>query len=68
MPASRNTKSRWLPEQREITNVLAGLWRLLAQQDDTDRFSPRDDNPQTGAASQPVEVEVTATLPTSAIL
>ena len=48
-----------LPEQREITNVLAGLQdtarssRMIVM-----RFSPRDDASQQGVMAKPVEVEV----------
>ena len=48
-----------LPEQREITNVLAGLQntasssRMMVM-----RFSPRDDSQQDSIMAKPVEVEV----------
>lgn len=48
-----------LPEQREITNVLAGLQetangsKLIVM-----RFAPRDDTSQDGTMAKPVEVEV----------
>ena len=48
-----------LPEQREITNVLAGLQdtangsRMMVM-----RFSPRDDTQQDSIMAKPVEVEV----------
>lgn len=48
-----------LPEQREITNVLAGLQdtannsRMMVM-----RFSPRDDTQQESIMAKPVEVEV----------